>query len=52
MILFGIHKNPLPVDVAPNRVYYGINTKPPLFRPMKEICGLAIEGKHKPLQSQ
>jgi len=29
MILFGIHKNPLSVDVAPNRVYQNVPEYPP-----------------------
>jgi len=28
-----------------NRVYYEINTDSPLFRPLREICGLTIERK-------
>ena len=26
-----------------NRVYYEINTSSPLYRPLKEICGILIE---------
>jgi|MudIll2142460700_1097286.scaffolds.fasta_scaffold05803_4 predicted transcriptional regulator len=28
-----------------NRVYYEINTGSPLFKPLREICGLTIEQK-------